>query len=110
MSGQPFFAPVPNPPPAYAVDWANRVVTSLNIAMAKVNSGATLTLVNGAASTDMIDARLSAFSVLTFMPLTANAAAIAGGIWVTNRKKGAATVHHANTANTDQDFAVGIHA
>lgn len=110
MTAKPFFAPVPNPPPNYAVDWANRVVTALNIAMGKVNNGATLTLANGALSTQMKDARLSAFSVLTFMPLTAHAAAVQASIWVDGQGKGTATVHHTNTANTDQDFAVGIHA
>lgn len=110
MSANPFFPPVPNPPPAYNVEWANRVVTGLNVAMNKINNGASLTLAAGAATTVMVDARLSAFSVLTFMPLTANAAAIAASIWVTNRAKGRATVHHANTAQIDQDFAIGIHA
>ena len=110
MSGKPQFPPVPNPPPSYTPDWANRVVTSLNVAMAKVNNGADLTLAAGAASTDMIDARLSAFSILTFMPKTANAAAIKSSIWVDGQGKGKATVHHASTANTDQTFGVGIHA
>lgn len=111
MSAQsPFFAPVPNPPPGYNVEWANRVVTSLNVAMAKINNGALLTLAAGTTTTNMIDARLSAFSVLTFMPLTANAAAIASSIWVSNRGKGRALINHANTANVDQDFAIGIHA
>lgn len=110
VAPKPFFPPVPSPPPGYAVEWANRVVTALNVAIGKVNNGANLTLANGSASTVMTDARLSAFSVLTFMPLTANAAAIKASIYVTNRAKGAATVHHTSTANTDQDFAVGIHA
>ena len=74
MSGRPQFPPVPNPPPNYTPDWANRVVTSLNVAMQKVNNGADLTLTHSATSTVMKDARLSAFSVLTFMPKTANAA------------------------------------
>lgn len=110
MSGKPFFPPVPNPPPAYAVDWANRVVTALNVAMGKVNNGATLRLLDGAATTPMIDARLSAFSVLTFMATTANAAAIASSIWVDGNAKGVATIHHANTAEIDQTFEVAIHA
>lgn len=110
MSAKPFFPPVPNPPPSYTTDWANRVVTALNVAMGKVNNGASLTLANGAASTVMTDARLSAFSVLTFMPLTVHAAAIQASIYVTNQAKGVATVHHTNTANIDQDFSVGIHA
>lgn len=110
MTNAPFFPPVPNPPPAYNVEWANRVATSLNVAMAKVNNGATLTLDPLAASTVMKDARLSAFSVLTFMPKTANAAIALPGIWVDGQKKGEATVHHVSAADTDQTFGVGIHA
>ncbi len=110
MSGKPLFPPVPNPPPAYAVDWANRVVTSLNVAMAKVNNGREITLEALATTTTLIDARLSAFSVLTFMPKTANAAIAAPSIWVDGQKKGEATIHHASAAATDQTFGIGIHA
>lgn len=109
MSGKPTFDPVPNPPPGYTPDWANRVVQSINIAMAKVNNVALLTLVNGAVSTPMIDARLSAFTAFTFTPLTAHAAAIQASIFVTNQGKGKATINHASTANTDQNFRVGLH-
>lgn len=110
MSGQPLFPPVPNPPPAYAVDWANRVVTSLNVAMSKVNNGAEITLTPSATSTTLIDARLSAFSVLTFMPKTANAATAKASIWVDGQKKGECTIHHASAVATDQTFGIGIHA
>lgn len=110
MSGKAFFPPVPNPPPVYVPDWANRIVTALNIAMAKVNNGAELTLTPLATSTVMIDARLSAFSVLTFMPKTANAAIAKPGIWVDGQKKGEATIHHVSAAATDQTFGIGIHA
>lgn len=110
MSGKPFFAPVPNPPPAYNVEWGNRVVTSLNVAMNKINNGATLTLDAGASFTIMRDARLSGFSVLNFMPVTANAAVVWGSIYVTDRAKGIAVINHANTVETDQTFEVSIHA
>lgn len=110
MSGKAFFPPVPNPPPGYVVDWANRVVTALNIAMAKINNGADLTLTPLATSTVMLDARLSAFSVLTFMPRTANAAVALPNVWVDGQKKGEATIHHMSAAAVDQTFGVGIHA
>lgn len=109
MSAKPSYDPIPNPPPEYTPDWANRVAASLNIAMAKVNNTALLTLVHGAASTPMIDARLSAFTAFTFTPLTANAAAIQESIYVTSQGKGTATIHHSSTANTDQNFRIGIH-
>lgn len=110
MSGQPLFPPVPNPPMAYAVDWANRVVTSLNVAMSKVNNGAEITLTALATSTTLIDARLSAFTVLTFMPKTATAAVALPSIWVDGQKKGECTIHHASAVATDQTFGIGIHA
>lgn len=110
MTTKPLFPPVPNPPPAYAVDWANRVVTSINVAMSKVNNGAEITLTPLATSTVLIDARLSAFSVLTFMPKTANAAIALPDIWVDGQKKGEATIHHMSAAAVDQTFGIGIHA
>lgn len=110
MAGQPSFEAIPGASATYSALWASRVASAVNLIMGKINNGATLTLANGAASTQMLDARLSAFSVLTFMPKTANAAAIQASIWVDGQAKGRATVHHTNTANTDQDFAVGIFA
>lgn len=109
MSGKPFFAPVPSPAAAYTAQWANRITDALNTAMAKVNNVAELTLLHGATSTPMVDARLSAFTGFSFTPLTANAAAIQSGIYVTNQGKGKATINHANTANTDQNFTVSLH-
>ncbi len=108
MSQHPFFPPVPNPPPAYNVEWANRVVTALNVAMSKINNGADLTLDALATTTVMKDARLSAFSVLVFMPKTAAATIALPNIWVDGQKKGEATVHHMSAAATDQTFGVGI--
>jgi hypothetical protein len=57
----------------------------------------------------MTDARLSPFSVLTFMPITASAATAHGTIYVTNLNNSTCTINHANTADTDKTFRVGIH-
>lgn len=108
MTGQPSFDPIPGSLSAFSAIWASRVASAINLIMGKINNGAALTLTHGATSTQMVDARLSAFSILTFMPMTANAAAIQSSIWVDGQGKGHATVHHASTANTDQDFSIGI--
>lgn len=109
MSAKPFYEPVPSPAANYTPQWANRITDSLNTAMAKVNNTALLTLANGAVSTPMVDARLSAFTAFTFTPLTPHAAAIQASLYVTDQGKGRATINHSNTANTDQNFRVGIH-
>lgn len=108
MSAKAYFPPVPNAPPAWDPNWASRIAEGLNTVIRKVNNMAEITLAAGAASTAMDDARLSAFSVLFFMPLTANAAAVQASIYVTGQGNGHATIHHSNTANADQDFRVGI--
>lgn len=108
MSAHAFFPPVPNPAPGYDPNWASRISEGLNTVIRKVNCMAEITLTAGAASTVMEDARLSAFSVLSFMPRTANAALIAGSIWVDTQGNGHATIHHTNSGTTDKDFRVGI--
>lgn len=89
--------------------WLTRLATAVNTLIGKTNCAAALTLTASASSTSMLDARLSAESVLTFMPLTASAAAAWPSIYVTDRKKGEATINHASDAASDQGFAVAIH-
>lgn len=108
MSAQAFFPPVPNPSPGYDQNWAARISEGLNLVIRKVNNMAEITLAAGAATTVMSDDRLSAFSVLAFMPLTANAAAVQASIWVDTQGNGHATIHHTNSGTTDKNFRVGI--
>lgn len=108
MSAQAYFPPVPGAPPAYDANWASRIADGLNTAIRKINNMADITLTAGAGSTVMTDARLSAFSVLAFMPLTANAAAVQASIWVDTQGNGHATIHHTNSGTTDKDFRVLI--
>ena len=68
----------------------------------------TFTLTANAATSTLTDARISAQSFIAFMPQTANAAAALGGLFVTNRLKGSATINHANNAQTDRTFTVLI--
>lgn len=89
--------------------WFARLVTAVNALVAKANCAADLTLTASATDTDMIDNRLSAFSVLTFMPTTASAATAKPSIYVTDQRQGFATINHASDAATDQTFRVAIH-
>jgi hypothetical protein len=55
------------------------------------------------------DPRISAGSVLLWMPQTASAsAAERAGMWVTDRGKGRATLNHAAAAAIDQGFTLLI--
>lgn len=109
MSNAPYFDAVPEAPAQWTRIWAGKVQSMLNVALRKLNCAADLTLTANAATTTFTDARLSAFSVLTFMPTTANAAAALGGIYVTAMNTGSCTVNHANNAQTDKTFRVAIH-
>lgn len=100
---------VPDAPTDWSSMWALRITSAINALVGKANCSADLTLGAGAATTTMSDARLSAFSVLSFMPTTASAATAHGTIYVTGQKNGAATIHHANTADIDKTFRVAIH-
>jgi hypothetical protein len=90
-------------------EWATRLTELVTAIIRKVNNAASLTLASGATSTTMTDARLSAESVLTFMPTTAHAATAHGTIYVTDQKTSSAKINHANTADNDKTFRVAIH-
>lgn len=105
----PGIPPVPYAPADYSTDWALPLSTTVNLLVGKANNVRDFTLAAGATTTDILDPRLTATSVLTFMPLTANAAAIQASIWVNGRGKGNCTVHHSSTLNTDQTFGIAFH-
>lgn len=71
-----------------------------------------LTLTASAASTTLIDARISPFSFIGLMPVTAHAAQeISGGtlyIPESTMLNGSAVIQHANNSQTDRNFRVGI--
>jgi hypothetical protein len=100
---------VPDAPSTWSQHWGLRMQSTLNAVVGKTNNVADLTLAAGATSTTMVDARLSAFSSLSFTPTTAHAATALGTIFVTNQKNGQATINHASTADTDKTFKVAIH-
>ena len=71
---------------------------------------ADFTLTANAASTTLTDPRLTAFSFVGFMPMTANAAAALATTYVTsaNMNNGSWTISHANNAQTDKTFRLLI--
>lgn len=105
----PWFDAVPPAPQEWSSMWAGKVQAMVNVLLGKANCATNLTLDANAATTTFTDARLSAFSVLTFMPTTATAATAHGTIYVTGMNNGTATINHANTADTDKTFRVAIH-
>jgi hypothetical protein len=109
MTHTPSFDPVPPAPLEWHPMWAAKVQTMMNVLLSKANCAAHLTLEANATSTVMSDPRLSAFSVLTFMPTTATAAIAHGTIYVTGQNNGTATINHATTADLDKTFMVAIH-
>lgn len=76
----------------------------------KFNCFIELTLTHDAASTTLNDARISAFSVLSFMPVTAHAASELTTLYVpeATMKTGQAVITHSNSATTDRSYRVGI--
>ena len=80
------------------------VVNRMN--QGKLNCTGSVTLAANQATTTLNDPRLAGGTVILLMPLTANAAAEigAGTLFVTGRAKGAATLNHANNAQTDRSF------
>lgn len=71
----------------------------------KLNSTGTFTLVANAATTTVADLRAGPDSVILWMATTANAAAAAGGLYVSSRGKQTFTLTHANNAQTDRTFS-----
>lgn len=78
----------------------------------KFNAALDVTLTASAASTTIMDERLSVDSAVIFDPMTSNAALeIAAGtcyITTTNRGNGSAVITHANNAQTDRTFRLLI--
>jgi len=67
-----------------------------------------VTLASGATSSVFKDARINTRTCASFAPTTAHAGTeIAAGMWWVCAN-GQVTVHHANTADTDKTFIMGI--
>jgi hypothetical protein len=91
--------------------WVKQIAEAANrTQQGKLNNTVTITLTAGAATTTVIDQRISAFSALLFSPLTANAAAelAAGSLYVSARTNGQAVLAHANNGQTDRSYCLVI--
>jgi len=91
--------------------WVRTISEVLNKAIVgKLNVTIDLTLTPNAAQTSIIDERLSSTTVISFCPLTANAAAelAAGTLYVSQRGDGIVVITHANNAQADREFDCSI--
>ncbi|MDE2471252.1 MAG: hypothetical protein KGL35_21590 [Bradyrhizobium sp.] len=90
------------------IDHLRQIAQALN----RINGGhgnwtASVTLTANAATTQLVDSRISASTFLGFMPQTADAAAELGnGTLYANCTNGSATLHHANNAQADRTFTL----
>ena len=76
-----------------------------NTISGKLNSTGTVTLTASSTTSTLSDARIGVNSVIFFMPTTANAATAKANLYVSARGDGTATLTHASSANSDQNFA-----
>ena len=93
------------------IDWWSEVEHRRKIAektnqalQGKLLNVGQVTLRANFATTNLKDQRIGTESFIGFMATTANAAAEIGTLYVTGRTQGAATLNHANNAQTDRDF------
>ncbi len=96
---------------AASQQWVRRIAEVLNnVLTGKMNVTLDVTLTAGAATTTILDARLSSTTVISFCPLTATAAAemAAGTMWVSSRADGVMILTHANSGVTDRIFDCSI--
>lgn len=83
------------------------VLNRLNLG--KINCTGTVTLTPDGTSTVVLDSRATTGSFIGLSPLTANAAADAGGtVFVAARETGSFTLAHASAAPSDRTFAYVI--
>lgn len=95
------------------VEHRRQIATKLNqVNQAKFNCTIELTLKVSASTTTLFDARISPFSYLGFMPTTSHAAQeiSAGTLYIpeSTMLNGSAIIQHANNAQADRIFRVGI--
>ncbi len=108
MANRAYYPPIPHAPAEWSPIWGERVAYAINTAIGNANCTNDFSLTPNAAQTTMTDVRIHPDVVVSFMPVTANAAAAKSSIWVDGIGKGTATVHHASSAHTDQDYRISI--
>jgi hypothetical protein len=105
-------AQFPVPPPDYTAnvpEWCRKIARSvIGLMDGKHNATGTVTLTASATSTTLTDRRLTASSVIAFMPRSNNAATAMTGLYVSARTNGSATLSHASSNTTDMIFDYAI--
>jgi hypothetical protein len=100
--------PAAPPVPTHLVDEREHrrlIAVKINeMSNGQLNAVGRITLEPTQTSTTLIDAGISAFSHIEFMPESASAATAKGSIWINSRRKGFALINHASNAATDQSF------
>jgi hypothetical protein len=92
------------------VEHARMLARAVNrLSSGKFNGTLDVTLRASQTTTPLSDPRLAATSVILWMPRSANASvAEKAGLWVSDRRTGAAILNHAAAAASDQDFTLLI--
>jgi hypothetical protein len=72
----------------------------------KLNAVLQMTLTASSTTTTVTDKRIGANTYFGFQPLTADAAAALGSLYVSSQANGDATLTHASTASVDRTFNV----
>jgi hypothetical protein len=76
-----------------------------NLVEGKSNNTGTVTLAAASATTTTLtDERIGFDSIILFMPTTANAASSFGGLYVSAKTQGSATLTHAANVLTDKTY------
>ena len=90
-------------------DWVEAVRQLSGVINANDNGQiGTVTLTANAASTTLTDYRITASSVISLMPTTANAAGAIATTYIGTTAIGSATITHANNAQVDKTFRYSI--
>lgn len=86
-------------------DHRYRLAVAVNrVAAGSTNNVGSFTLRASEATTVVNDNLFAIDQGVWWVPLTANAAAAQGGMYISERKKGQFTITHANNAQTDREF------
>jgi len=86
---------------AWVASIANVVIGIMD---GRTNNIGSVTLTASASTTTLTDPRISAQSVIHFMPKTNSAATALTGLYVTGRTNGQATLNHASSGASDQQL------
>lgn len=100
-------------PPTDANDsgyWRQQMSNVTKQLVARANNITEITLTNGGTTTTFTDPRITYYSQISFMPQTARAAGLLGGLYVAQatQNNGACVITHANPGGTDATFRVAI--